>query len=292
MNSALWLTITCLLILLLVFYLVQLGRNNPPVKRGEKASLPSFLPFCLLPSAFCLLALSLVTATAIAGPVSQEQLAEIEQLWQNSTHALADVNCSSCHQHQESKALIVKPTQESCVSCHEAEVETFLLGKHGIRLNEKLSPLTPAMANIPMKKSALAKQMNCNTCHDVHAVDTVVAAVDSCLSCHNDPHSLNYEQSQHSKLFLAEGKLPRPSVESVTCATCHLPRQERDDKVFVNHNNTYTLLPRDRMVKEVCMNCHGMEYSYNSIFDDELVEANFDRLPQLHLETIENWCGN
>jgi len=251
-KSALCSTITCLLMLLLVFYAVS--------------------PF---------------TITAIADPISREQLEEIHQLWQGSTHALADVNCSSCHQNQESKALIVKPTQESCLNCHKAEVETFLFGKHGIRLNEKLSPLTPAMASIPMKESALEKQMNCNTCHDVHTVNTVVAAVDSCLSCHNDTHSLNYEKSQHSKLFLAEGKLPRPSVESVTCATCHLPRQENDDKVFVNHNNTYTLLPRDRMVKEVCMNCHGMEYSYNSIFDDELVEANFDRRPKLHLETME-----
>lgn len=252
MKSALWLTITCLLILLLVFYVVS--------------------PF---------------TSTALADSVSQEQLEEIHQLWQGSTHALADVNCSSCHQNEETKALIFKPTQDSCLSCHEAQVETFLLGKHGIRLNEKLSPLTPAMAKIPMKKSALEKQMTCNTCHDVHAVNTVVAAVDSCLTCHNDTHSLNYKNSKHSELFLAEGKLPRPSVESVTCATCHLPRQEAEGKVFVNHNNTYTLLPRDRMVKEVCMNCHGMEYSYNSIFDDELVEANFDQLPKLNLETLE-----
>jgi hypothetical protein len=30
------------------------------------------------------------------------------------------------------------------------------------------------------------------------------------------------------------------------------------------------------------MNCHGVEYSYNSIFDDDLVEANFDQ-PHLAL---------
>jgi hypothetical protein len=57
--------------------------------------------------------------------------------------------------------------------------------------------------------------------------------------------------------------------------------------VHVNHNNTYTLLPRDRMVAEVCMNCHGMEYAYQSIFDDEMVEANFNRLPTLEMETFE-----
>jgi formate-dependent nitrite reductase cytochrome c552 subunit len=88
-------------------------------------------------------------------------------------------------------------------------------------------------------------------------------------------------------LFAAEGNLDRPSQASVTCATCHLPRQEVGESVTVNHNNTYTLLPRDRMVKEVCMNCHGLEYSYNSIFDDQLVEDNFSRSPSQELETFQ-----
>ncbi|MGK7876211.1 MAG: cytochrome c3 family protein [Xenococcaceae cyanobacterium] len=224
---------------------------------------------------------------ATAGNISQAQLQEINQLWQKSAHALAEVNCSSCHQDSQTKALVVKPTQESCQSCHEVAVETFLLGKHGIRIAEGLTPLTPAMAHLPMKKSALGKQMTCNTCHDVHSVNTFQASVDSCLSCHNDSHSLNYKQSKHAQLFVAEGNLPRPSIESVTCATCHLPRQEFDGVIHVNHNNTYNLLPRDRMVQDVCMNCHGMEYSYNSIFDDELVETNFARPPTQDLKTLE-----
>ena len=77
----------------------------------------------------------------------------------------------------------------------------------------------------------------------------------------------------------------------MSCATCHLPRhqieQGNGDRTVVNHNNTYTLLPRDRMVKEVCMNCHGVEYSYNSIFDDDLVEANFDKAPTQEMETFD-----
>ncbi|MEL6555167.1 MAG: hypothetical protein AAFQ63_17135 [Cyanobacteria bacterium J06621_11] len=78
----------------------------------------------------------------------------------------------------------------------------------------------------------------------------------------------------------------------VTCATCHMPRtaQKKGDGsllVQVNHNNTYTLKPQDRMVGEVCMNCHGVEYGYNSIFDDELVEANFDRPPTLEHPSFE-----
>ncbi len=221
------------------------------------------------------------------GDVSPEHLQEINQLWQGSVHALAEVNCSSCHQDKSTQELLIQPTQESCRSCHEMEVDTFLLGKHGIRTLEGLSPLTPAMAHLPMKESALAKQMNCNTCHNVHSVNTWEAAVDSCLGCHNDSHSLNYRNSPHAQLFTKAGVLPRPNAKSVTCATCHLPRQEVEEVVHVNHNNTFTLLPRDRMVKEVCMSCHSVEYAYNSIFDDELVEGNFSRLPTQKMPTFQ-----
>lgn len=224
---------------------------------------------------------------AIAVKVTNEELTNINQLWENSVHALADVNCSSCHLESETKAFIAKPNHESCRSCHQVPVETFLLGKHGIRLGEDLSPLTPKMAALPMKESAFDKQMNCNACHNVHSVNTFQAAVDSCLSCHNDTHSLNYKNSRHYELFASQGILPRPNNESVTCAACHLARQEYEGEIHVNHNNTYNLLPRDRMVKDVCINCHGMAYSYNSIFDNELVENNFARPPNLELETIE-----
>lgn len=235
------------------------------------------------------IALLLWTPQALA--VSDAELQEITQQWQNSAHALAEVNCSSCHQDKQTKQFVAQPTHESCQSCHEQSVETFLLGKHGIRLLEGQSPLTPAMAHLPMKDDAQDRVMNCNTCHDVHTANTRVAAVDSCLSCHNDQHSRNYQNSKHAQLWQKEGALPRPSAQSTTCATCHLPRHDIGTKskaqVVVNHNNTYTLLPRDRMVKEVCMNCHGMEYSHNSIFDDELVTSNFARPPTQELQTLE-----
>lgn len=226
---------------------------------------------------------------ANASSISQQQLEDINRLWQGSAHGLAEINCSSCHLEEKTNKLIAKPTYESCQTCHELQVETFLYGKHGIRFLEGLSPLTPRMAELPMKKSALTKEMNCNTCHDVHSVNTFEAAVDSCLTCHNDSHSLNYKNSKHGRDFFAKIELPRPSEELVTCASCHLPRQHQEitKRVFVNHNNTYNLLPRDRMVADVCMNCHGLEYSYNSIFDNELVEANFNRPPTQDLETLK-----
>ncbi|GAB4537657.1 MAG: hypothetical protein Tsb0014_26650 [Pleurocapsa sp.] len=229
----------------------------------------------------------LIPATAVADEITQKQLEEINQLWQTSAHALAEVNCSSCHQDENTKQFLAHPTEESCRSCHEYTVDTFLLGKHGIRTQEGMSPLTPAMANIPMKESSLDLQMNCNSCHNVHSVNTAQAAVDSCLTCHNDNHSLNYRNSPHATIVADINSLPRPDRNAVTCATCHLPRESHEKTIVVNHNNTYTLLPRDRMVKDVCMNCHGVEHAYNSIFDDELVEANFARPPTLKLETFD-----
>lgn len=228
-------------------------------------------------------------APAIAG-VEPSQVDDITQRWQESAHALNNVNCSSCHRAAETQALVARPDQESCRSCHGQAVETFLLGKHGIRLREGEPPLTPAMARLPMRAEAKAVPMTCNTCHDVHAVQTVPAAVDACLSCHSDTHSLNYGNSKHADLFAAARSLPTPGSEAVSCASCHLPRhpvaQADGSTTLVNHNNTYTLKPRDRMVQEVCMNCHGVEFSYNSIFDDDLVEANFDRPPSQSLQTF------
>lgn len=230
-------------------------------------------------------------APAWGDTVNQALLDETTQLWTTSAHALNNINCSSCHQDAETKAFVSRPDHESCRSCHEQSVDTFLLGKHGIRLLEGKPPLTPAMARLPMKAAAHDRLMTCGTCHDVHSVNTVQAAVDSCLSCHNDTHSLNYQNSRHAALFDSDRSLPRPSGAAVSCATCHLPRHGVESGeatvTFVNHNNTYTLLPRDRMVQEVCMNCHGVEYGYQSIFDDDLVAANFDKPPTLAMETFD-----
>lgn len=245
----------------------------------------------------CALALMLMAATTLPAIAATEQeLTNINQQWATSAHALNNINCQSCHQDEKTKAFVANPTYESCQSCHEAPVETFLLGKHGIRLLEDESPLQPKMARLPMKHDALSQQMTCNTCHDAHTVNTLQASVDACLTCHNDNHSLNYKNSKHAQAVFAtiseNPELPRPNDEMVTCATCHLPRtaQKKGDGtllVNVNHNNTYNLKPQDRMVGDVCMNCHGMEYGYNSIFDDALVEANFDRPPTLEHPSFE-----
>jgi hypothetical protein len=195
-----------------------------------------------------LLGLAVGWATPVWGDaVDQALVDESTQLWQESVHALNDVNCSSCHQDEKTQAFVAHPDQESCRSCHEQAVDTFLLGKHGIRLREGQTPLTPAIARLPMKAEAHDMQMTCATCHDVHSVNTVQAAVDSCLTCHNDTHSLNYENSRHAELFAADRTLPRPSgrhQSAVPPATCLAMSYRKGDNsiTLVNHNNTYTLL--------------------------------------------------
>ncbi|WP_071590825.1 cytochrome c3 family protein [Synechococcus sp. PCC 7336] len=233
-------------------------------------------------------AFALLLNSAIASlPAHALTVDRATELWRGSAHALQEVNCSSCHQPEQTETFVVHPDLESCRSCHEAATETFLFGKHGIRLLEGQTPLTPAMARLPMKLDSLDRVMNCNTCHEVHRLDTRTAAVDSCLTCHNDPHSLAYVNSKHAGLLAGHESLPRPSGGEVTCATCHLPRYRHSGQVAVNHNNTFTLKPRDRMVSEVCMNCHGMEFAYNNIFDDEVVEANFARASSQDLKTLQ-----
>ncbi|MBX2862063.1 MAG: cytochrome c3 family protein [Leptolyngbyaceae cyanobacterium MAG.088] len=234
--------------------------------------------------------LLVVGPSSMASATTEQELNDISSLWQTSAHALNDVNCASCHQNEETKEFVAVPNHETCQSCHEQAVDTFLLSKHGIRLLEDKSPLTPAMARLPMQHDAMQNQMNCNACHDVHSANTVEASVDACLTCHNDQHSLNYQNSKHAELFASSKDLPRPDSGAVSCSTCHLPRvaDEFDEAiVHVNHNNTYNLKPQDRMVGDVCMNCHGVEYSYNSIFDPELVEANFAQPPKLELQSFD-----
>ncbi|MGK7906787.1 MAG: cytochrome c3 family protein [Synechococcus sp.] len=224
---------------------------------------------------------------SLSSPSSALTFEEATELWTGSTHSLQNVNCSSCHQVEDSGAFVTAPNRESCQQCHEFSTQTFLLGKHGIRMLEGQSALTPEMALLPMKPASHGLEMNCNVCHDVHAQNVRTAAVDACLTCHSDRHSLNYVNSKHAGLLVGNEDLPRPGGAEVTCATCHLPRQAVNGAVMVNHNNTYTLKPRDRMVADVCMNCHGMEFAYNAIFDDELVTGNFDRFPDMKHQSLQ-----
>jgi formate-dependent nitrite reductase cytochrome c552 subunit len=209
--------------------------------------------------------------------------------WRASAHASEKVGCMACHGKKDDGAFVQSPGTQGCTSCHQSESETFGAGKHGIRTALGLSPLEPKMARAKMAPHANGT-MTCGTCHDPHGLDTQRAAVDACLSCHADDHSVAYRSSPHARTFATAANEGRPAATAVTCATCHLPRTTIQDngkpRVAVNHDNAFTMRPKERMAKAVCSSCHGLAFSLNSLHDDALVRSNFARRPEAEIQTI------
>ncbi|MFA6961907.1 MAG: cytochrome c3 family protein [Opitutaceae bacterium] len=213
--------------------------------------------------------------------------------WQASAHARAGVACLECHQlGNASKPWIQKPSYDSCSRCHDTEVKGFQAGFHGMRIAAGLSPLTPAMAQLPMKPSSAHRELSCNSCHAPHAYDTRKAAAESCLQCHDDAHSRAYQASPHAKLWAAELAGTAPAGSGVSCATCHLPRSshfdENDERIVtVEHNQNANLRPDDKMIRTVCLDCHGLPMVLDALADRALINRNFDGPPSVHVESID-----
>jgi len=220
--------------------------------------------------------------------------------WFETAHAKSGVNCSACHNQtiDETETWVDKPDYQICTSCHSEQFNNFMSGKHGMRLDEeklkrKLSPMTPSLARLPMKHKAMDKELNCNSCHSAHRYDTKKAKVEQCLTCHDDEHSLAYLDSPHHQLWQKElaGELPEGS--GVTCASCHMPRIEKDFfdgefyQILVQHNQNDTLKPNEKMLRPVCMNCHGLGYSIDALADKTLIKNNFSTQPSIHIEGME-----
>jgi len=141
------------------------------------------------------------------------------------------------------------------------------------------------MARLPMRAPHPQQPavLDCGSCHEPHRVDTAVAATYACLNCHADRHSLAFVDSPHARR--QESSLG----DAMTCATCHMPRtlSPDDEKVVVEHGNTLTLRPRDRMLGSVCLDCHGLAFAMSSLYDDALVENNFKGRPRNRHPTLE-----
>jgi hypothetical protein len=214
-------------------------------------------------------------AAVEAVPPGLEARPAVVNLWRGSAHADAGVGCFECHAPEA-------PAEASCSRCHGFEDATFRTGKHGVRRAVGLPDLSPADARLPMKPGA-AGRLGCGACHEPHSADTRRAAVDACLGCHDDRHSLAFAASPHARTLLHSRGEERPAAASVTCATCHLPRVEHEEdgraRVAVHHSNTLTLRPRDRMLKTVCLDCHGLRFALSALYDDGLVAANFAGRP-------------
>ncbi len=215
--------------------------------------------------------------------------------WEQTAHAHAGVNCMDCHKPPNAVARHSnwqeKVDQRMCESCHEDEMAGFLAGKHGMRLALELSPMTPAQARQAMKKKNKDKRLTCTVCHPSHRFDTKRAAIDSCLKCHNDEHSKAYKQSPHYDLWKQEIAGESINGTGVSCAGCHLPREVHryrgKDLIHVQHNQNANLRPNEKMLRGVCMRCHGMRFSLDALADKKLIRANFLGTPSVHVKSID-----
>ncbi len=217
---------------------------------------------------------------------------EIVYDWEKSAHARASVNCSDCHQAGDvARPWNAHPVEADCARCHEAEVQGFFGSRHGMRLAAGLSAMTPGEARLPMRPEAAQRTMTCNACHGAHRYDPRTAAVDSCLQCHDDAHSRGYLGSAHGRTWRAELAGEAAPGTGVSCATCHLPREthrvDGRDVVRVQHNQNANLRPNEKMIRSVCLDCHGLSFALDALADRALIAANFRGRPAHHLDTLE-----
>jgi hypothetical protein len=171
-------------------------------------------------------------------------------------------------------------------------VARFGQGKHGMRPAAGLSLMTPAQARLPMKADAGHEQLTCLSCHGAHRFDVARAAVEACVGCHDDKHTLAFEGSPHERLWQKARAGLLPTEAGVSCASCHMPRIDYDvndwmSRVMVDHNQSADLSPNSKMIRPACLHCHGLGFSIDALADRALIERNFKGRPRVHVDTME-----
>ncbi|MEM0921738.1 MAG: ammonia-forming cytochrome c nitrite reductase subunit c552 [Pseudomonadota bacterium] len=262
--------------------------------------------------------LSRVLTAADALAPAKHRTEEAVAKWAGSAHALEGVNCADCHApksegpEQIAANWVPAPDLSACQSCHKPQAKTFREGRHGMRFHPKLpkprkkpkegieallhslfqdSPPEPITVGdsllTAMKPEAAGREIgNCNTCHKPHEVSITVAAVESCMGCHDDQHTRNYPGSPHHALWKAEQAGAAPG-SGVSCADCHMPKlQDRRAGAFTTHNQNAYLRPNEKMIRAVCMSCHSLDFAIDALADPELVESNFNGRPSVQIESI------
>lgn len=206
--------------------------------------------------------------------------------WAASAHAKSGVNCRGCHESEGSFRKSV-PTS-TCGRCHADERAGWVSGKHGLREGLGLEAMRPELARQPMQANAPDEALSCSSCHRDHGFDRQRAAVESCQGCHADDHTRAYAQSPHARLWQQELAGMAPPGSGVSCATCHLPRlPHASGRERVQHNPNDNLRPRDKMIRGVCLDCHGLGFSIDALADEALVERNFAGTPVVHVPSID-----
>lgn len=62
---------------------------------------------------------------------------------------------------------------------------------------------------------------------------------------------------------------------------------KRRGKVTTNHNQNDSLRPNEKMIRPVCLDCHGLAFSLDALADTDLIDRNFAGKPEVHVESIE-----
>jgi len=218
-------------------------------------------------------------------PAALDERASQVTEWSGTAHAQGGVNCSDCHargdEWRDEVGIAV------CSECHADQRAGFEQGRHGMRIGLDLSPMRPGGARLPMHAEASDRQLDCNACHPSHEYDLEIAAVESCTGCHADNHTAAYADSPHAALFTAELDGSGEPGSGVSCATCHMPRIEHAGVVHVQHDQNDTLRPNEKMIRAVCLDCHGLGFSLDALADDELVGRNFKGRPSRSVESLD-----
>jgi hypothetical protein len=206
--------------------------------------------------------------------------------WAESGHARGGVNCSDCHAPAGRWSNDVSVA--GCAHCHADERAGWVSGKHGMRVGLGLDPMRPALARQPMQPAALEQELDCGSCHGAHRFDRQAAAVQACLGCHADRHSLAFADSPHARALEAELSGKAPSGSGVSCATCHLPRVARaSGGRGVEHDQNANLRPREKMIRGVCLDCHGLAFALDALADPSAIDENFATPPARHVPSID-----
>lgn len=216
--------------------------------------------------------------------------------WLSTAHSASGVNCSACHMVASTESGTEQwqdhPGDSQCANCHQLEQERFGKGKHGMRLAAGLPAMTVSEARLPMNEESAHKTLTCLSCHGAHRFDTRTAAVEACLDCHVDEHSLAYTKSRHFQLWRDEVSGRSESGTGVSCASCHMPRIDFDindwvSRLGADHNQSANLSPNSKMLRSSCLHCHGMGFSLDSLADTTLINKNFIGKSQVHVRSLE-----
>ena len=63
--------------------------------------------------------------------------------------------------------------------------------------------------------------------------------------------------------------------------------EDGSKSIFVTHNQNDNLRPNEKMVRSVCGQCHGLQFTLDALADPALVAGNFNGRPAVHVESIE-----